>query len=426
MQMKTIALPLRRRPSGATTGSFLASLARRLVLERFAKLERGALVLTEGSQTHRFGGGAEPPIRVTVHDARAYAEIAFGGSIGAAEAYMLGYWDCDDLTGVARLMLRNRDVLDGLETGTARLLVPLQKLLRRLARNTRSGSRRNIAAHYDLGNDFFSLWLDENLMYSAAIFERADMSLEQASAAKLERICRKLALASTDRVLEIGTGWGGFALHAARRYGCRITTVTISREQFELATRRVRDAGLEHLVTVLLLDYRDLDPAVHGEFDKLVSIEMIEAVGHEYQPTFFRKCSQMLDPRGAMVIQAITIADQRYDRARRSVDFIQRYIFPGSCLTSVTNMSAVLTSDTDMRVVHLEDIGPHYATTLARWRERFDARLPEIRAQGYPEEFLRMWNYYFCYCEAGFEERAIGDVQMLIAKPEWRGASEGG
>jgi len=419
--MKTIALPFRRRGVGSAR-PWLESFARELVLQRLGKLTNGTLVLDEDGRSSRFGDGAAPRARVVIRDPRAYTEIAFGGSIGAAEAYMQGFWDCDDLTSVARVMLKNKGVLDGLETGTARLAVPLQKLLRKLARNTRAGSRRNIAAHYDLGNDFFSLWLDESLMYSAAIFERPDMSLEQASFAKLERVCQKLALTESDRVLEIGTGWGGLALHAASRYGCRVTSVTISREQFELARRRVRDAGLDDLVTVLLLDYRDLDPAVHGRFDKLVSIEMIEAVGHEYQPGFFAKCSEMLAPWGAMLLQAITITDQRYDRARRSVDFIQRYIFPGSCLTSVTNMSAVLTKATDMRTVHLEDIGPHYARTLAQWRTRFNARLDEIRAQGYPEEFLRMWNYYFCYCEAGFVERAIGDVQMLLVKPEWRGA----
>jgi cyclopropane-fatty-acyl-phospholipid synthase len=221
-------------------------------------------------------------------------------------------------------------------------------------------------------------------------------------------------------VLEIGTGWGGFALHAARRFGCGITSVTISREQYELASRRVQQAGLADRVRVLLADYRDLDPAVHGRFDKLVSIEMIEAVGHEYQPVFFRKCAQMLEPHGAMLLQAITIAEQRYESARRSVDFIQSHIFPGSCLTSVTNMSTVLTRDTDLRIAHLEDIGFHYATTLMHWRTRFRGNIEEIRALGYPDTFLRMWEYYLCYCEAGFLERAVGDVQLLLLKPESR------
>jgi cyclopropane-fatty-acyl-phospholipid synthase len=398
---------------------WLDAWARRAVLERLGRLEVGSLRVAAGEDEWYFGARAANGLAATVriHDERTFADLAFGGSIGAAEAYLLGYWDADDLTSVLRVLLANRTVLDDLESGAARLKAPLQRALHWLNRNTRAGSQRNIAAHYDLGNEFFALWLDSSLMYSAAIFESPATTLEEASAAKNEIICRKLRLIETDRLLEIGTGWGGFALHAARNFGCRITSVTISREQHELATRRVREADLADRVTVLLADYRELDPAVHGTFDKLVSIEMIEAVGHDYQPAFFRKCAQLLEPDGAMLLQAITIADQQYERARRSVDFIQRYIFPGSCLTSVTNMGAVLTRATDLRIAHLEDIGLHYATTLARWRERFRARGAEIRALGFPETFLRMWEYYFCYCEAGFLERAIGDVQLLLLKP---------
>lgn len=396
----------------------LDAFARRAVHARLGRIAIGSLLVSDEQRT--VYGRGEPTAEITINDPRAYSSLAFGGTIGAAEAYAEGLWDSGDLTRLIRLLLRNRRVLDDLETGTARLKTPLQRALRWINRNTRSGSRRNIAAHYDLGNDFFSLWLDASLMYSAAIFPRADATLEEAAAAKNELICRKLALTSSDRLLEIGTGWGGFALHAARNHGCRITTVTISREQYELARRRIADAGLADRVAVLLMDYRELDPAVHGRFDKLVSIEMIEAVGHEYQPAFFAKCAAMLEPHGAMLLQAITIADQQYERARRSVDFIQRYIFPGSCLTSVTNMSAVLTRTTDLRIAHLEDIGPHYARTLAEWRARFETRLADVRALGYSESFIRMWRYYFCYCEAGFLERAIGDVQLLLVKPDCR------
>jgi cyclopropane-fatty-acyl-phospholipid synthase len=412
------------RRTSAPRPARLEGLARKLVLQRLGRLTRGRLRVTVGAEELQFGAAADslPAGHVAIRDPRAFGELAFGGSIGAAEAYMLGYWEADDLTNVIRVLLANRAVLDSLETGVARLAVPVQKALHWLNRNTRSGSRRNIAAHYDLGNEFFALWLDPTLMYSSAVFERADMSLEEASTAKLERICRKLELGPADNVLEIGTGWGGFAVHAARHYGCRITTLTISREQYELARERIAAAGVSDRVTVLLLDYRDLDAAMHGRFDKLVSIEMIEAVGHEFLGTFFAKCSEMLAPHGAMLLQAITIADQRYEQARRSVDFIQRYIFPGSCLTSVTSMSAALTRHTDLRVFDLEDIGPHYATTLARWRGAFTAKRAEIRALGYGEEFLRMWEYYFCYCEAGFIERAIGDVQLLLVKPECRRA----
>jgi cyclopropane-fatty-acyl-phospholipid synthase len=255
-------------------------------------------------------------------------------------------------------------------------------------------------------------------MYSSAIFEREDMPLEAASIAKLDRICRKLDLKPDDRVIEIGTGWGGFALHAARHYGCHVTTTTISRSQQKLARERVTAAGLNDRITLLLQDYRDLT----GQYDKLVSIEMIEAVGHQYYDTFFRKCSELLKPEGTMLLQAITIADQRYEAARRSVDFIQRYIFPGSCIPSVTAISNALTRATDLRLFHLEDIGPHYALTLRRWRENFNANLAGVRALAYPESFIRMWEFYLCYCEAGFMERVIGDVQMLLVKPGARPA----
>jgi cyclopropane-fatty-acyl-phospholipid synthase len=312
-----------------------------------------------------------------------------------------------------RILLQNRGVLDGMEGGMARITAPVQKALHWTARNTHAGSRRNIAAHYDLGNEFFRLFLDPTLMYSSAVFERADMTLEEASLAKLDRICRKLDLQPADHVLEIGTGWGGFALHAARHYGCRVTTTTISRRQYELARERIAAAGLGDRITLLLEDYRNLG----GRYDKLVSIEMIEAVGHHYYDAYFRKCGELLKPEGMMLLQAITIADQRYDAARKSVDFIQRHIFPGSCIPSVTVMSEAVARVTDMKLFHLEDIGPHYATTLRRWRENLFANIDQVRSLGYPEEFIRMWDFYFCYCEGGFLERAIGDVQMLLVKP---------
>jgi cyclopropane-fatty-acyl-phospholipid synthase len=411
-------LTIPRSGPAANSARGIEALTRRAVQARLRRLSVGTLRVHDGEE-HVYGSGG-PTARVTIHDARTYTDLALGGSIGAAEAYMHGLWDSDDLTGLLRVLLRNRQVLDDLESGTARLMAPLQRALHWLNRNTRGGSRRNIAAHYDLGNEFFALWLDASLMYSAAIFPHEDATLEEAAHAKNELICRKLALTPSDRLLEIGTGWGGFALHAAQRHGCRITSVTISREQYDLARRRIQEAGLAERVDVLLADYRELDPATHGRFDKLVSIEMIEAVGHEYQPALFATCAAMLEPHGAMLLQAITLADQQYERARRSVDFIQRHIFPGSCLTSVTNMSAVLTRSTDLRIAHLEDIGPHYARTLAEWRKRFETRLHDIRALGHSESFLRMWRYYLCYCEAGFLERAIGDVQLLLVKPDCR------
>jgi cyclopropane-fatty-acyl-phospholipid synthase len=387
-------------------------LARRAVLARLAGLSGGLLRIREDAGTLAFGDGAGPEATLTVLDPAFYAETAWGGSVGAAESYMLGHWRADDLTALMRLMLRNHDVLDGMERGLARLSAPLRRLAHWLHRNTRAGSRRNISAHYDLGNDFFRLMLDETMMYSCALFERPEMTLAEASTAKLERICRALALGPADHVLEIGTGWGGFALHAALRHGCRITTTTISPSQFEVARERIRAAGLEDRVTLLLEDYRDLG----GTYDKAVSIEMIEAIGHRQYGTFFRQCAERLVPGGRMLLQTITIADRHYARTRDDVDFIKRYIFPGSCIPSVSALAQAMADASDLRMVALADIGPHYATTLARWRANFLGHLAEVRAMGCPESFIRMWEFYLCYCEAGFAERQLGDVQMLLAR----------
>jgi len=392
---------------------WLQNLARDLVTSRLRKLSNGRLRVIEDQSIKEFGNNNSLSVTIHVHDPRFYGEMAFGGSIGAGEAYMLGYWSSDNLTNLIRLMVLNQDVMDDLEGGMAWLAKPLLKSLHWMNRNTQDGSRRNIAAHYDLGNDMFQLFLDPTMMYSSAIFDTPEMTLEQASISKLDHICRKLKLSPADHVVEIGTGWGGFAIHAASQYGCDVTTTTISKAQFELATARIRQAGLEHKVTVLLSDYRDLQ----GQFDKLVSIEMIEAVGHAFYDTYFAKCASLLKPDGMALIQAITIADQRYESAKNSVDFIQRYIFPGSCIPSVTALVNSVTRASDMRLYNLEDIGPHYARTLAEWRIRFFDNIEKVRALGYPEEFIRMWEFYLCYCEGGFEERALGDVHLLLAKP---------
>jgi cyclopropane-fatty-acyl-phospholipid synthase len=407
--MNTAALPLTARPG----------LAERLLRNRLSGLRHGRLILDDGRSAQAFGErtprcGLEARLRV--HDARFYAEAAWGGSVGAGEAYMLGYWSADDLTAAMRILLANRAVLDGLEGGLAALSAPLRKAMHWAARNTRDGSRRNIAAHYDLGNDFFALFLDPTLMYSCALFERPGTTLEEASLAKLDRICRRLRLAPGEHLLEIGTGWGGLALHAAANYGCRVTTTTISEEQHRLAVERVAAAGLEHQVSVLREDYRDLK----GRYDKLVSVEMIEAVGHEYLELFFQRCGALLRDDGLMLLQAITIADQRYDAARGSVDFIRKHIFPGSCIPSVSALTRAAARASDMKLFHLEDIGPHYATTLRLWRENLLRSAAELRALGYSAEFLRKWEFYFCYCEAGFAERALGDVQALFVKPDAR------
>ncbi len=404
------------------TVSSLTRLARALLIGQLRKIRYGRLRLVDPmSSDETFGAvSAESPLDVTirVRNPRFYSDAVFGGTVGAGEAYINGHWHCDDLTGLVRLMVVNRHLMNDVDSGWSRLSAPLLKLAHWLNRNDKTGSRRNIAAHYDLGNKFFELFLDDTMAYSCGIFETKESSLLEASTAKFDAACSKLALRPGQHLLEIGTGWGGLAIHAAKHYGCRVTTTTISREQFELARERVERAGLSGQITLLLEDYRDL----RGEYDALVSIEMIEAVGHHFVDTYFRQCSTLLKPSGAMLLQSITIRDQFYDQARRSVDFIKRFIFPGSFIPSVKVIADSLKRVTDMTVVHMEDIGPHYATTLRMWRERFMARQSEVRAQGYPESFVRMWEYYLCYCEGGFEERQLGDIQMLLSKPASRRA----
>ncbi len=417
--MKSVRLSSERHLAATPRPGLFSGLARRMVTGRLERLHTGHLHVIEPDSELRFGQAAheaELSASIEIHDPNFYSDLAFGGSIGAGESWMQGLWTSDDLVSLVRLMLRNRDVLDEMETGTARLTAPLQRLFHRVNRNTREGARRNIAAHYDLGNDFFALWLDETMMYSCAIFEREDMTLHQAQLARLDRVCEKLQLGPGDQVVEIGTGWGGFALHAAKHYGAQVTTTTISEEQFALARERVRDAGLEGRITILNKDFRDLS----GRYDKLVSLEMIEAIDTQLYAPFFQKCSELLKDDGLMVLQAITIADQRFDPRRRSIDFIQRYIFPGSGLPSAAVMTDTAASCTDMRLLDLEDIGLHYAVTLRRWRESFYARIQDVRAMGYPEAFIRMWDYYLCYCEGAFLERAISDVHMVFSKPGFR------
>lgn len=395
---------------------YLQSFARKLVLAKLKKLSFGKLNIIENNELFEFGNAAELTATIIILDSNFYSEIAFGGSIGAGESYMLNDWQADNLTNVVRIMVRNQNVMDTLEGGFEWLSKPLLKLLHWLNRNTQDGSRKNIAAHYDLGNDFFKLWLDPSMMYSAAIFAEDNLSLDVAALTKLKVICEKLDLKPTDHVVEIGTGWGGFAIYAAKSYGCHVTTTTISKQQYELAQARVLAENLQDKVTLLLNDYRDLT----GKFDKLVSIEMVEAVGHHFYDTYFAKCADLLKPNGMALIQAITITDQRFESAKNSVDFIQRYIFPGSNIPSITAMLSSITKVSDLRLFNLEDIGPHYATTLAAWRHNFFNKLQEVRALGYSEAFIKMWEFYLCYCEGGFTERALGDVHLLLVKPDNR------
>ncbi|HEX5755250.1 MAG TPA: cyclopropane-fatty-acyl-phospholipid synthase family protein [Arenimonas sp.] len=396
-----------------TEWSGLDRFLRQRLLARLEALRHGRLVVRDALGETRLGGDGDLQVEIIVNDPRFYRALAGNGSVGAGEAWMDGLWQCSDLVALVRLLVRNRDLLDGMEGGSARFGGWLMRAWHALQRNNRSGSRRNIAAHYDLGNELFALFLDDGLMYSSAIYADADESLEQAQQRKLERICRKLDLQASDHLLEIGTGWGGMALYAAQHYGCRVTTTTISREQHAVARERIRAAGLEDRVTLLLQDYRDLD----GRYDKLVSIEMIEAVGHHYLPTYLGKCASLLSDDGLALIQAITIEDHRYQQALHAVDFIKRHVFPGSFIPCVSAILGEAAKASDLRLVNLEDIGESYALTLREWRRRFFARIDQVRALGYDERFVRMWEFYLCYCEGGFLERSIGNAQLLLAKP---------
>jgi len=400
--------------------SWLAKLGRRLLLGQFAHLQDGQLRLIEADGSTQVFGRPTPrlDLTVTLHvdHPQLYADAAFGGTVGAGAAYIRGLWRCDDLTGLVRLFVANRDVMNGLDSRWALVSQPLLKIFHLINSNSRSGSARNIAAHYDLGNELYRLMLDPTMAYSCGLFESPQSTLEQASLAKFDAVCRKLALAPGDRVIEIGTGWGGLAIHAAAKYGCHVTTTTISKEQHAYTQEKIRELGLTDRITLLLEDYRDL----RGRFDKAMSIEMIEAVGANYLDTYLKKCASLLEPHGAMLLQAITIQDQFYEQARKSVDYIQRFIFPGSFIPSVQAISDSLTRQTDLKIFHLEDIGPHYARTLAEWRRNFFANIDKVRALGYPESFVRLWDYYLCYCEGGFAERQLGDVQLLLTKPACR------
>ncbi len=393
-------------------------LARRIVLRLLGRIHGGEIVIVEGEQRHVFGERVRGhPLLAVVHvrHPRFYREL-LRGSVGLCRSYVDGLWDCADLVALTRIAALNVGALDRLRRALAPALIPLQRWVRWLARNTPGRSRRQIAAHYDLGNELFSLFLDPTMMYSCAFFDSPQSTLEEASLSKLARVCAKLELGPEDHVLEIGTGWGGFALYAAAHYGCRVTTTTISREQHDYARERVRAAGLEGRVTVLLEDYR----ALEGRYDKLVSIEMIEAVGWQNFPRFFKRCSELLSEDGAMLLQAIVIDDRAYQVEKAAKSFINTYIFPGGCLPSLEIISRSVARNTDLRQIHLEDITAHYAETLARWRERFVESSGQLAALGYDERFRRLWDLYLCYCEGGFRERRIRDVQLLLAKPAFR------
>ncbi|MGH8051344.1 MAG: class I SAM-dependent methyltransferase [Arenimonas sp.] len=388
---------------------------RQKIHKQLSEIEGGRIHLVDGLGSVMLGKEESADsihVRLNIHSPDFYRQVALNGSVGAGESYMEGLWHCDDLVSLVRLLVINRDLLDGMESGTAKIGGWLMKAAHTLTRNTRAGSKKNIAAHYDLGNDLFQLFLCKNMMYSSAIFTGNDDTLEMASDRKLERICQKLDLKASDHLIEVGTGWGGMALYAAKHYGCKVTTTTISKEQHALASQRIAEAGLSDSVTLLLQDYRDLE----GSYDKLVSIEMIEAIGHQYLDTYMAKCTSLLKPEGLALIQAITIEDHRYQQALHSVDFIKRYIFPGSFIPCVNAMVNAAAQSGPLRLLNLEDIGPSYARTLHEWRKRFMSQLDQVRSLGYDDRFIKMWEFYLAYCEGAFIERSISDVHLLFAR----------
>ena len=395
--------------------TWVSQLCCRIVLKKLGSINKGRLALRFGCDEAVFGDGnsRQPAAVINVHSPDFFQRIMLHGAMGAAESYMDNELSTPDLIDVFRVLLQNQSTLSTMRSGRFSILGALRKLEHFRNRNSKSGSKKNIHEHYDLGNDFFSLFLDESMMYSSAIFPSADSELVDASWEKVDRVCRTLQLSPDDHVLEIGTGWGGFAYHAARNYGCRVTTTTISNEQFNFAQQRINAAGLGDRVTVLKQDYRELE----GQYDKLVSLEMIEAVGRQFLPRYFEVCEKLVKPNGAMMLQAIVMPEQTFDRYATSVDFIQKHIFPGGFLPSITEMQDCIKRNTSFRMAELSDFGMHYAKTLNHWNQRFHARLDEVREQGFSERFIRMWRYYLCYCEAAFLERATGLVQTLWVKP---------
>ncbi len=387
-------------------------LSRRIVLAAGQRASGAAIDVTEGGETFRLGRG-EPLAHVTVHDRRAYSALLRSASVGLGTSYVAGWWDTDDLTALVRALARDtrplRDRLDRLGRAWGALLdTPA-----RLAAPGRDEDRRNIAEHYDLSNEFFALMLDETMTYSCAVFGRPGATLAEAQETKMDRICTKLELASTDHLVEVGSGWGGLAIHAAARFGCRVTTTTISEAQRSYVKKRVAEAGLSDRITVLGLDWRDLT----GSFDKLVSVEMVEAVDWRWHDRFLAKCSELLTDDGLAAIQAIVIDDRSFERAKRHRDFVRRMVFPGGCLPSVASLTMSLARSTHLRIVDLEDVGRHYAETLRHWADNLAANTDAVAALGMGEEFRRLWDLYLAYCEASFLERHISDVQFVLAKP---------
>ena len=393
----------------------MTSFFKRILFKKLKGLKTGELTIIDGSEIHVFGiPKSELKATLTVSSQEFYVFLGSGGTNGAAEAFTAGYWTSDNLVQLIQVIIRNKKTMEGLESGLARLTNPITKIIHRLRQNTLKGSKSNILAHYDLSNDFYKLWLDSTMTYSSGIFLNKKSSMLDASVEKLDRLCRKLNLNSSDHVLEIGTGWGSFATHAAKNYGCKVTTTTISDNQFNYVAELISKENLDNKITLLNKDYRELE----GVFDKVVSIEMIEAVGSDFVPGFFEKASSLLKKNGLMALQGITYNDPDFNAYKNSVDFIRKYIFPGSCLISLSQVEKAIKDKTDLIMVDSEDITLHYARTLEIWRKDFENVLPQVRELGFSDPFIRIWVFYLVYCEAGFLENLIGDFQFIFAKPD--------
>ena len=399
--------------ASSKNSTFLSSIFKKGVMNKFKHLQYGSIKILEGDEVLSFGDlGSNDKVTVTIHSNEFYVFLGSGGVTGVAEAYMAGYWTADNLVLLLQIVLKNKKILLSLDSGFAKLINPINKLIHWSKQNTLKGSKQNILAHYDLSNDFYKLWLDPTMTYSCGYFNNDSVSLEQASIEKIDRICRKLKLNENDHILEIGTGWGSFSLYAAKQYGCTIDTVTISDAQYEYASRKIESSGLDSKINIFNKDYRKIE----GQYDKIVSIEMIEAVGHQFIPQYFSKISSLLKEDGLVAVQGITYNDQNFEEYKNSVDFIKKYIFPGSCLISVAQISDVIKEYTDLAIVDMEDITKHYAETLNRWKVNFMKEIPEVKRMGFSEAFIKMWEFYFVFCEAGFLERNIGDVQLVFSK----------
>jgi cyclopropane-fatty-acyl-phospholipid synthase len=387
------------------------------MLKVFASLPQGQMVIKEkGVLVDTFGQkDSDLHAEIDFQCLSVYQRLLFGGSVASGETFSEGLWTTPDLTNVIRIFARNLPMLDTWESKMEWLAYPIRKISHLANKNSTKGSKKNIAAHYDLGNKLYTRFLDDSMMYSAAIYPTPETTLAQAQTIKLKAICDKLKLSPTDHLVEIGTGWGGLAVFAAKHYGCKVTTTTISEEQHQYAQQLIDKEGLQAQITLLKKDYRLLE----GKYDKLVSIEMIEAVGKEYLPTFFKKCSSLLKDQGLMVLQAITISDHRFDSYSKSVDFIQKHIFPGGFLPSQLLINQHLRKHTDLMIRDLHDIGLDYARTLKDWHHKLLENKEPLGKDGYDDRFMNMWRYYFSYCEGGFLERTISTVQLVISKPEF-------